>query len=120
MATVLLVDDERDIAESYGQFIEVLLGWKVLLAFSGPQALSTLEKELVDVIVSDYRMPEMDGLQFLALAHEIAPTVPCVMLTAYPDPEVEQKAAQLGVFRFLGKGANPRELTAAIEQALQA
>jgi DNA-binding NtrC family response regulator len=104
-ATVLLVDDEPDILDS----LELLLQTEVpevevLKATSGQQALEKMRGERVRLIISDYRMPGMDGFEFLEAARRLQPGVPSIMMTAYPDPRLAARAVdELGVGLFIAK-----------------
>lgn len=95
---VLLVDDEKLVLSS----LRRLLGraeFDVLTATSGPEALALLEKEAVDLILSDYMMPGMNGVQFL---EKVAPRWPAVrrcMLTAQADPETLENALATGLLQ---------------------
>lgn len=115
---VLFVDDEEDIVEAYAALLRVLFGWSVTPALSGKEALRHLRKEEFDVIVSDYRMPQMSGLEFLRKAKQVAPRTPFVMLTAYGDPDLEADSFGAGADRFLGKSENPRAVAASIQEIL--
>lgn len=91
--TVLLVDDEEDILASIQQyFSQVLPSVRLLLARSGSEGVRTLQGESVDLIITDYRMGDMDGLEFLEVAETFAPGAPRVMITAYPDPQLAVEA----------------------------
>lgn len=91
--TVLLVDDEHDILDALKDTIEAYLpDVDVLTAMSGPDALAVLRTHPVDLIVTDYKMPMMNGLEFLAEAKHVAPTVPRIMMTAYPDLDLAVRA----------------------------
>jgi CheY-like chemotaxis protein len=118
MTTVLIVDDEPDVLEGFGALFEAALDARVLRASSGQAGLQLLQANPVDVIVSDYKMPEMNGLEFLAKAHDLAPGVPALLVTAYPDAELERKARSLGVFRFLSKAVDPDDLVGQVQLAV--
>ncbi|MCA1811798.1 MAG: response regulator, partial [Halobacteriales archaeon] len=82
--TMLAVDDEPDILEGFAMLLEENLRVHVVTATSGAEGLKILEHTPVDLVISDYRMPGMDGCAFLERAHRLAPGVPLVMVTAYP------------------------------------
>jgi len=105
---VLVVDDEVDIGDSLRDLLEAELEIDVVVATSGPDALTLLEKEAVDLIITDYRMPGMTGLEFLAAAQKIAPGSARMLITAYPDLDIALKAINLeGVHNFLVKPFDP-------------
>lgn len=90
---ILVVDDEVDILESLKQLFEVSLKEiKVLTAEGGAAALAYLKSEPVDLIVTDYKMPGMNGLEFLSEARKVAPKVPRILVTAFPDLELAIRA----------------------------
>lgn len=103
--TVLLVDDEEDILASIQQyFSQVLPSVRLLLARSGGEGVRMLQGETVDLIITDYRMRDMDGLEFLGVAETFAPGVARVMITAYPDPQLAVEArVQRGVALMVTK-----------------
>lgn len=102
---VLLVDDERDIREALELLFTVSVpDIQLVTAASGPEALSYLKKNKVAAIVTDFRMPIMDGIEFLKAASKVAPTIPAVMITAYPDPAlIERVHAEAKVEAVLSK-----------------
>ncbi|HET6399107.1 MAG TPA: response regulator [Candidatus Thermoplasmatota archaeon] len=101
---ILLVDDEPDIRDSLATFVaETLDGVEVLTAATGQEALELLQERSVTAIISDYRMPGMDGLSFLEQAGPRCPEARRFLLTAYPGPEVEDRAHQVGVEAVLRK-----------------
>lgn len=115
--TVLLVDDEVDIVESLAELIESMSeNVRVLKARSGKEGLEILGRETVDIIVTDYKMPGMSGLEFLAEARRIAPNVPRILITAFPDLELAVKAInQEHIENFLTKPLDPATVVETIE-----
>ncbi len=113
--SVLFVDDEQenlDVARF--NFRKSL---SLHLATSGPAALELLQTEDVAVIVSDQRMPGMDGLTFLEQARKLRPDAICLLLTAYADLPVLVQALNSGlVWRYLSKPWSSQELGLAIAQ----
>ena len=94
---VLLVDDDADILLSLGRLVSRLLPEvDFLTASSGKQGLDVIAAQRVDIVVSDLRMPDMDGIAFLEEAKRRVPGILTLMLTAYPSPEVAQDAVKRG------------------------
>lgn len=119
MDKILLVDDEINVLLAYqrnihGQF-------RVVLAESGEKGLIALEEQgPFAVVVSDYRMPGMDGIRFLSLAHQLKPETVRMMFTGYADLESAIKAVNEGnIFRFLTKPCSPEEFKKALVAAAE-
>lgn len=108
---ILLIDDEPDILRSLKDLIEMSLpGTKVIPASNGRDGLDILDKERVDVIISDFRMPGMDGIEFLYQARRHHPDIARVMLTAFADEELARRAiSEAFVDEFISKAARPKE-----------
>ena len=121
-ARVLVVDDEPDIVDSFADLIEVALpGTSVTKARSGAEALEHMRRASFDVILSDFRMPGMNGLELLEEASRVAPGVATVMMTAYPDLDVVLTAVNAHRARaFLMKPVDPTELVDALQDVLVA
>jgi CheY-like chemotaxis protein len=118
--TVLCVDDEQNVVDSLQ--LNLRKHFTVRTALSGPAALDALQKDPdVAVVLSDMRMPEMDGATFLAEVKKTAPTAVRMLLTGYSDIESAMRAVNEGqIFRFLTKPCAPEHLlatlTAGVEQ----
>lgn len=102
---VLVVDDEPDILASVGRWLShAVPGVEVVTAPSGDEALRMLGERRVDLILTDYVMPGLDGVHFLRQARQRAPNVPRVLMTAFADEKVAIRAINEGsVERFLRK-----------------
>jgi CheY-like chemotaxis protein len=105
MATVFLVDDDLDGSEVVAQFLEKA-GHTVCQSPGGHQALASIPVILPDVIITDIRMPHMDGFTFLRQLREdrLTAAIPALILTGFSDPDVAWKAATLGVAKVFLKG----------------
>ena len=107
--SVLVVEDDVDVAASLAAFLENN-GFDVHLAHSGEVGLEKLLDLAVDVIISDFRMHPMNGIEFLRQARHLT-DAPAILFTAYPDLEVALDAANLAhVAHFLRKPGDPQQL----------
>ncbi|HDT6510762.1 TPA: two-component system response regulator GlrR [Klebsiella aerogenes] len=117
-AHLLLVDDDPGLLKLLGMRL-VSEGYSVVTAESGPEALRVLTRERVDLVVSDLRMDEMDGLQLFAEIQKAQPGMPVIILTAHGSIPDAVTATQQGVFSFLTKPVDKDALYKAIDDALE-
>ena len=113
---VLLVDDEKDFVEMLGLRLEDA-GEIVTAAYSGQECLEALEKEDIDVVILDIKMPGMDGIATLKEIKNRFPLVEVIMLTGHGTTESAVQGMKLGAFDYLLKPAHFEELTAKLESA---
>jgi two-component system probable response regulator PhcQ len=100
---ILLVDDEDAVRSSLGSVLE-REGYRVHGAESGDEGLRILKEEPIQLVISDYSMPRMSGVDFLKLVRERYPHVVRIMLTGDPNPEVIIRSINEGeVYRFIRK-----------------
>jgi two-component system response regulator (stage 0 sporulation protein F) len=99
---ILLVDDENDFLWLLSKNVESW-GYEVIPVSSGQEALDTVRKVKVDVIVLDYLMPGMDGLETLRKLRKIDKKVPVIVLTAFPDKRSMEETKKLGILAYVPK-----------------
>lgn len=116
ISKILLVDDEPNVLRSLSR---LLRGYALTTATSGEEALLLAEHTPFDLVISDYKMPSMDGISFLAQFSLIQPDAVRIMLTGFADLETTQHAINdIGVFRFINKPWNNIEIINAVERGL--
>ena len=117
---LLLVDDDRDTLDSIQQGLEALAGATVVTASSGEQALHALASNEVDAMVTDYRMPDMDGLQLSQKARRMKPHLAIVMITAFNDLDLQDAAARAGICEVLAKPIDVDPLIDSVQACCEA
>ena len=99
MDTIVIVDDEEMVLTSLNSFLTLETDYTVKTFTSAQDALDFIKAEAVDLVVSDYLMPEMDGITFLSKVRDVRPEVPRIILTGYADKENAIKAINnVGLF----------------------
>lgn len=116
---ILLVDDEEMVLNSLSSLLRLETDYRIS-AFDSPiEALEMLREGAVDLVVSDFLMPEMDGLQFLAEVKKMYPQVTRILLTGYADKRNAIKAInELGLFQYLEKPWDNEQLKLIIRNGL--
>lgn len=116
-AHLLLVDDDPSLLKLLGMRL-TSEGYQVTTAASGPDALRLLQKEKIELVISDLRMDEMDGLALFAEIQKRHAGLPVIILTAHGSIPEAVAATQQGVFSFLTKPVDRDALYKAIDEAL--
>ena len=117
-AHLLLVDDDPGLLKLLGMRL-VSEGYSVVTAESGQEGLKVLSREKIDLVISDLRMDEMDGLQLFTEIQKQQPGMPVIILTAHGSIPDAVAATQQGVFSFLTKPVDKDALYKAIDSALE-
>jgi len=116
---ILLVDDEENVLKALKRLFIEDEGLEVHTASSGREGLELLKNTEFAVIVSDQRMPEMTGVEFLQQAKELFPDAVRIMLTGYADIHATIKAINdAGAYRYITKPWNDKEIKFIIKEAL--
>src|SRR3954462_5314413 len=118
MATILCLDDEPAIGLILQDTLE-RAGHEAVSAHNVPQALQALTNGTIDLIISDYRMPGLTGLEFLALLRQEGYETPLIMLTGYGSIEHAVAAIKAGAIDYITKPVRPEQLELAVNQALE-
>jgi serine/threonine protein kinase/CheY-like chemotaxis protein len=116
--TILVIDDEPDLIQSVQEMLR--LDYQVLGATRAVDGLRILEREPVQIVMTDQRMPEMSGVEFLKILRESYPDVTRLLFTAYADIEAVTDAINQGnVYRYISKPWEPHELLQVLRQAVE-
>lgn len=120
MKTVLIVDDEKDLILSIEAGFEAFKDrFKVMTAENGRQALEILDSTKVDLVATDLRMPEMDGIELIAHMRKHFPHIPTIVMSAFGTPEIEQQLEDMGTLRYIEKPVDFDELAQSILDGLK-
>jgi serine phosphatase RsbU (regulator of sigma subunit) len=116
---ILLVDDEPMVTQALALFLELESDYEVVTCASGQEALDRMSEGPVDLVVSDFLMPGMNGLELLAEVAKRDPEIPRLMLTGYADKENAIRAInEVGLFQYLEKPLENEQFLLALKNAL--
>jgi len=115
---ILIVDDEVEARNMFGKFL-VRKGFQVREAANALEAIRRLKMESVDLVLTDYHMPEVNGLELLDEIRAMDPHLPVIMMSGVADMHTALKAIKNHAFDFLTKPVDSNELMKAVELALQ-
>ncbi len=118
METILIVDDEKN----YPPILSAILeeeGFEALTAYSGEEALSVLKNSDVDLVLTDMKMPSIDGIELLERIKEKDPGLPVIMMTAHGTVEKAVEAMQKGAYNYILKPFENERLVIYVNKAIQ-
>jgi len=116
--TILLVEDDRNVLRTYAQLLRPA-GYLVVEADSGSDAERILRTSSVDVVITDLRMPGMDGVAVLRIAKQADPEIIVILITAYPTVETAVEALKAAASDYLAKPFSVERLLAVVESSLE-
>jgi two-component system NtrC family response regulator len=118
METILIVDDEKN----YLLVLQALLadaGYEVITCDNASEALEVITSHDLDLVITDMRMPGVDGMEFLVQLRGLQPEIPVIMMTAYATVEKAVEAMKRGAFDYITKPFKNEELILTIRKALE-
>jgi DNA-binding NtrC family response regulator len=117
--TIVIVDDEEMVLQSLNSILSLETDYNVVSETSPQQALNFIKDNEIDLVISDYLMPEMDGISFLAQVRQMRPQVPRIILTGYADKENAIKAInEVGLYQYIEKPWDNDDLLIIIRNGL--
>ena len=116
--SILVVDDEQHIRQTLQAILE-RKKYKVTVADDGKAALEIVRQQPIDLILTDLKMPRMDGLQLLKAAKRLAPEIEVILITAYGEVGTAVEAMRNGAFHFITKPPNRSQILLTVARALE-
>lgn len=118
--TILILDDEEMVTSSLRNLFRLQTNYKVLTYTSPAAAIADAPNHSVDIVITDYLMPEMDGITFLAKFKELQPQSVRVLLTGYADKENAIRAINtVGLYQYLEKPWDNDALLMSVRNGLE-
>lgn len=120
MKSVLLVDDEKNFLLSLADMLKDNEDeFSIKIAGNGREAANIIDKESVDLVVTDLNMPEMDGFELMAHISQVNSEMPVIAMTAYGTPEMESRLRNMGAFQYIEKPIDFDSLLRKIKDGLK-
>jgi len=117
---VVIVDDEEIVLTSLSSLLSLETDYEVKTFLSSEEALKYIKNEDTDLVISDYLMPEMDGITFLGEVRKLKPEIPRIILTGYADKENAIKAInEVGLFQYIEKPWNNDDILIVLRNGLE-
>lgn len=116
--TLLVLDDDKEIVTRLKRFLEKE-GYEVFGAFSGNQALDIIEKNKIDVVITDIKMDDLDGIEVLKRAKRLYKDIEGIMVTGYKDRELSINSLRAGAIDYITKPIDLEELLISVKKAIE-
>ena len=116
--TVLVIDDDAHIRSSIGKFL-IARGHTVIEAANGEKGVAVVESQAVDIVITDVKMPNMDGFEVLRRVRSVAPETEVIVITGVKEAENAFRALREGAFDFFNKPFKVEDLNAAIQRTVR-
>jgi len=115
--SILIVDDDEGVRENLAELFTVV-GYRVVTSASAPEALESLVRERVDLLLTDYRMPGPNGVELIEAARRARPGLRAVLMTAFGDSFTEIESVRRGAVGYLNKPFEADEVTSLVDRIL--
>ena len=119
MGNILVVDDNEDMCQVISDILRSE-GYTVRIAYDGKSALNELKKEVCDLLILDYKLFDISGLDILKETREMVPALCTIMISAYGNESVKERAFELGAYDFFAKPFDINTLVKTVKKALSA
>jgi len=116
---VAIIDDEADMRDSISQWLE-LSGFKTICFESANEAIGSLGSDFAGIVLSDIRMPGMDGMELLKRLHSVDASLPVILITGHGDVQMAVDAMRIGAYDFVEKPFDPERLADLTRHAVDA
>lgn len=116
--SILVVDDELLIRDLLYDFFQQQ-GWKISVAENGEKALEILRSRKIDLLLTDIKMPQMDGLSLTSQVRELYPEIPVVLMTGYPSVETAVEGIRAKVEDYIIKPFNINKLFKSLKSQIE-
>jgi len=117
---ILIVEDEEPMRALLSRMLSRMSVAAVVEAASGPQGLERVEADPIDLVICDWNMPEMSGMEFFDRVHAMKPQLPFLMVTGRSDASSIVTAKRAGIAAYIVKPISQRELQAKIQYVMHA
>lgn len=115
---LLVIDDEEDVVKPLKKFLEKE-GYEVFSAYNGEDGLNIIENNKIDVIITDIKMGDMDGIEVLQEAKKLYQDIEGIMITGYSEQELAIKSLRAGAIDYIPKPVHLEELLISVKQAIE-
>jgi len=112
---VLVIDDEEDIRNIIGEFCEII-GLEKEICANGKEGLEIFKNENFDLIITDIKMPDMDGYEFVKKIREMNNSIPIVICSGFIDEKTKDKFREIGINYYLEKPFKLNEIKELVER----
>lgn len=119
MPNILIIEDDAAFCQMLQKFL-TKQGHEVHTTFTAPDAKAAFSKTRFDLVITDLRLPDYDGIQLLIDIKKIAPDTPVIVMTGYAEVGTAVKAMKKGAFDYIAKPFTPDEMTTVVTKALKA